>query len=204
MPQITRNVATRILHYQIYMRLLIDVVEKGKRRGQREDTSCGYRAKQTRSTFAHIVLQIGAEPSSRFRLDYRKLPVFADQGRGACHLQKSLLKRLAKRRIPLNYNRKMPLRVRFPPGNCLRINPIWITKYRIGDSECFTAFEQQRINKRKSGPHAGHPVLEQIIPDAFEVGTGNPRHAIVLSLITERERVDLIVPRRIDRQCASR
>jgi hypothetical protein len=28
------------------MRLLIDVVEKGKRRGQREDTNCGYRAEE--------------------------------------------------------------------------------------------------------------------------------------------------------------
>src|SRR4029077_13650926 len=93
------------------------------------------------SAFVRVAFQVGACPSSRVRLDYRKLAVFADQWRQPCNLQKSRLQRRAKRRIALNYNRKMFLRFWFTPGDYRWINPMLIPKDRIGDGKCFTAFE---------------------------------------------------------------
>ena len=104
----------------------------------------------------------------------------------ACRLQKSRLQRRAKRRIAFNYKRSMSIAARFPPGDCPRINPMLITKNRIGDSECFIAFKQQWINKRNGGPDAAHLALAQMLFNAFEIGTGNPCHAIVLSVTAER------------------
>ena len=36
----------RVFHYQIHVRLLIDIVEKRKGRSKREDADCGYRAEE--------------------------------------------------------------------------------------------------------------------------------------------------------------
>src|ERR1700736_1385728 len=44
--QIARHMTPRVLHYQIYVRLLIDVVEKRKRGRKYEDADCSYRTKQ--------------------------------------------------------------------------------------------------------------------------------------------------------------
>ena len=46
MTQIARDIATRILHHQIHMRLLVYIVEKRKRRGKREDADCSDHAEE--------------------------------------------------------------------------------------------------------------------------------------------------------------
>jgi hypothetical protein len=46
MTQIAWYLAARILHYQINVRLFIDVVEKRKRRGKNENPNRGNGAKQ--------------------------------------------------------------------------------------------------------------------------------------------------------------
>jgi hypothetical protein len=46
MPQLARRLATRVLHHQINVRLLIDVIEKRKRRGKYYNPNCGNSAKQ--------------------------------------------------------------------------------------------------------------------------------------------------------------
>ena len=61
-----------------------------------------------------------------------------------------------------------------------------ITEKGIGDSERFMAFEQQRVNKRNSGPHAGYAALAQATFDPVQICAGDPRQTIVFSLIAER------------------
>src|SRR6476660_3778204 len=79
-----------------------------------------------------------------------------------------------------------------------------ITENRIGDGECFTAFNEQWVNKGNSSPHAGHLVLAQVIFNTLEIDAGHPCHAIVLPAIAQRQRFNLIVARDVDHQCASR
>src|SRR5437667_2207695 len=110
---------------------------------------------------------IGAQCSSSLRLDYRKLSVFTDQWLYTCDLQKPPLERRTKRRIALNDNRKMFLRRWFSPGDHGRVNPMLFTKDRVGDGECFTAFEQQWVNQGNSGPDTGNTAVAQIAFNAF-------------------------------------
>src|SRR5439155_10546200 len=44
--QIARHFATRVLHYEIHMCLLIDIVEKRERRRKYQDPQCGYGTKE--------------------------------------------------------------------------------------------------------------------------------------------------------------
>jgi len=46
MTQIVRHFAPRVFHHQIYMRLLIDIIEKRECRGKCENAECRDRAKQ--------------------------------------------------------------------------------------------------------------------------------------------------------------
>ena len=62
----------------------------------RINTNFGYQ-KTPRSAFARVTFPIGAQCSPSLRLDYRKLTVFADQGRDTGDLQKPRLQRRAKR-----------------------------------------------------------------------------------------------------------
>lgn len=118
--------------------------------------------------------------------DHRELAIFLYHGRGACHLQKAGLQRRAKRRIALKDNCKMALWIRFPPWYCRRINPVLIAKDRIRNRKRFTAFEQQRIDKRNSRPDTCHVSFTQMVFYAFQIAAGNPRHAVALSAIAER------------------
>ena len=103
--------------------------------------------------------------------DHRELPIFADQGHNACQF-KTPLHRRAKRRIAFKNNCSAPCRIRFAPWDCFRVNSMLITEKGIGDSERFTAFEQQRVNERNSGPHAGYAALAQATFDAVQICAG--------------------------------
>src|SRR6478752_6608481 len=120
-------------------------------------------------------------PSSTIPLDHRKLPVFANQGFNTPQLQTPLY-RYAKGRIALKHNANAPLRIRFAPWNCFRVNSMLITEKSIGNSERFMAFEQQRVNKRNSGPYTIYAPLAEVAFDPVQISAGNPRHTIVLSL----------------------
>src|SRR6266508_4959730 len=153
------------------------------RRMERHEVRQSRRA--TGLTFAHAAPQIGTPSSSAIPLDHSKPPVFADQGHNFCQLHASLYRR-AKRRIALKHNRNPSFRIRFAPWNCFGVNSMLITKKSIGGGERFITFEQQWVNKRNSGPHAGYALLAQVAFDAVEIPAGNPRHTIGLSLIAER------------------
>ena len=79
-----------------------------------------------------------------------------------------------------------------------------ITEKGIGDGERFAAFEQQRVNERNSGPHAGYAALAQATFDAVQICARDPRQTIIFSLIAERQCFDLIVARRVEHHRNSR
>src|SRR4029078_12291414 len=105
-------------------------------------------AQNNRINFRSCRIAFRTAVSLSMPLDHREIAIFVKHGPRACHLQKARLQRTPKRRIALENNRKMVPRIRFSPWDCRRINPMLVSKDRIGDGEHFTAFEQQRIKKK--------------------------------------------------------